>query len=157
MRLVISPTGRRRQESVKPIVGLIVGQAAQAGPTDILTNYCASTLALVPDFLFLVARTGVHIAVNTIDPLRLIEAMVCSLILRQTGVIVNISSSGNSFQFSVFPWSALWKRKQKEPKETKGAKGAKRSKKVLGGFSIIHDLFAIFAPLCPFCFLFQSA
>jgi short-subunit dehydrogenase involved in D-alanine esterification of teichoic acids len=30
------------------------------------------------------------------------KEVVGSMILRQTGVIVNISSSGNSFQFSVF-------------------------------------------------------
>jgi hypothetical protein len=43
----------------------------------ILINY-ASTLSsyLAPDFLFLVARTGEYLAVKTIDPLRLIGAMV---------------------------------------------------------------------------------
>jgi NAD(P)-dependent dehydrogenase (short-subunit alcohol dehydrogenase family) len=72
-----------------------VGQAAAlAGPVDILINN-ASTLGPVP--LRLLADTDCEdfeqaLQVNTIGPFRLIKAVVGSMVLRQTGVVVNISS-----------------------------------------------------------------
>jgi NAD(P)-dependent dehydrogenase (short-subunit alcohol dehydrogenase family) len=79
------------KESVYPIVGQA---AALAGPVDILINN-ASALGPVP--LRLVADTDCEdfelaLQVNTVGPFRLIKAVVGSMVLRQTGVIVNISS-----------------------------------------------------------------
>src|SRR5262249_56553466 len=79
------------KESVYPIVGQA---AALAGPVDILINN-ASTLGPVP--LRLIPDTDCEdferaLEVNTIGPFRLIKAVVGSMVLRQTGVIVNISS-----------------------------------------------------------------
>jgi NAD(P)-dependent dehydrogenase (short-subunit alcohol dehydrogenase family) len=79
------------KESIYPIVGQA---AALAGAIDILINN-ASTLGPVP--LRLLADTDCEdferaLQVNTIGPFRLIKAVVGSMILRRTGVIVNISS-----------------------------------------------------------------
>ena len=79
------------KESVYPIVGQT---AALAGPIDILINN-ASTLGPVP--LRLLLDTDCEdfervLQVNTIGPFRLIKAVAGSMVLRQTGVIVNISS-----------------------------------------------------------------
>ncbi|MGH9940072.1 MAG: SDR family NAD(P)-dependent oxidoreductase [Blastocatellia bacterium] len=79
------------KESIYPIVGQA---AALAGPIDVLINN-ASTLGPVP--LRLIPDTGCEdferaLQVNTIGPFRLIKAVVGSMVLRQTGVIVNISS-----------------------------------------------------------------
>jgi NAD(P)-dependent dehydrogenase (short-subunit alcohol dehydrogenase family) len=79
------------KESIYPIVGQA---SALAGPIDILINN-ASTLGPVP--LRLVADTDCEdferaLQVNTIGPFRLIKGVVGSMILRQTGVVVNISS-----------------------------------------------------------------
>ncbi len=79
------------KESVYPIVGQA---AALAGPVDILINN-ASTLGPVP--LRLIADTDCEdferaLQVNTVGPFRLIKAVIGSMVLRQTGVIVNISS-----------------------------------------------------------------
>lgn len=79
------------KESIYPVVGQA---AALAGPIDILINN-ASTLGPVP--LRLLADTDCEdferaLQVNTIGPFRLIKAVVGSMILRHTGVIVNISS-----------------------------------------------------------------
>ncbi len=79
------------KESVYPIVGQ---SAALVGPVDILINN-ASTLGPVP--LRLIPDTDCEdferaLQVNTIGPFRLIKAVVGSMVLRQTGVIVNISS-----------------------------------------------------------------
>ena len=79
------------KESVYPIVGQA---AALAGPVDVLINN-ASTLGPVP--LQLLADTDCEdlertLAVNVIGPFRLIKAVVGSMVLRQTGVIVNVSS-----------------------------------------------------------------
>ena len=73
----------------------IVGQAAAlAGPIDILINN-ASTLGPVP--LRLILDTDCEdferaLQVNTIGPFRLIKAVAGSMVLRQGGVVVNISS-----------------------------------------------------------------
>ncbi|MCI0490649.1 MAG: SDR family oxidoreductase [Blastocatellia bacterium] len=79
------------KESIYPIAGQA---AALAGPVDILINN-ASTLGPVP--LRLLADTDCEdferaLQVNTIGPFRLIKAVVGSMVLRQTGVVVNISS-----------------------------------------------------------------
>ena len=79
------------KESVYPIVGQA---AALAGPIDILINN-ASTLGPVP--LRLLLDTDCEdfeqaLQVNTIGPFRLIKAVAGSMVLRQTGVIVNLSS-----------------------------------------------------------------
>lgn len=79
------------KESVYPIVGQA---AALAGPVDILINN-ASTLGPVP--LRLLLDTDCEdferaLAVNTLGPFRLIKAVAGSMVLRRTGVIVNISS-----------------------------------------------------------------
>src|SRR5262245_7898031 len=79
------------KESVYPIVGQA---AALAGPVDILINN-ASTLGPVP--LRLIPDTDCEdferaLQVNTIGPFRLIKAVAGSMVLRQSGVIVNISS-----------------------------------------------------------------
>jgi NAD(P)-dependent dehydrogenase (short-subunit alcohol dehydrogenase family) len=76
--------------------GKLAGQApALAGPEDILIND-ASTLG--PVLLRLILDTDCEDferapQVNTIGPFRLIKAAVSLVILRQTGVIVNISSN----------------------------------------------------------------
>jgi NAD(P)-dependent dehydrogenase (short-subunit alcohol dehydrogenase family) len=79
------------KESVYPIVGQA---AALAGPVDVLINN-ASALGPVP--LQLIPDTDCEdferaLQINTIGPFRLIKAVVGSMILRKTGVIVNISS-----------------------------------------------------------------
>ncbi|MDQ3011722.1 MAG: SDR family oxidoreductase [Acidobacteriota bacterium] len=79
------------KESVYPIVGQA---AALAGPVDILINN-ASTLGPVP--LRLIPDTDCEdferaLQVNTIGPFRLIKAVAGSMILRQTGLVINISS-----------------------------------------------------------------
>jgi NAD(P)-dependent dehydrogenase (short-subunit alcohol dehydrogenase family) len=79
------------KESVYPITGQA---AALAGPVDILINN-ASALGPVP--LRLIPDTDCEdfeqvLRVNTIGPFRLIKAVVGSMVLRQSGVIVNISS-----------------------------------------------------------------
>ena len=79
------------KESVYPIMGQA---AALAGPIDVLINN-ASTLGPVP--LRLLADTDCEdfervLQVNTVGPFRLIKAAAGSMILRQTGVVVNISS-----------------------------------------------------------------
>jgi NAD(P)-dependent dehydrogenase (short-subunit alcohol dehydrogenase family) len=79
------------KHSVYPIVGQA---AALAGPVDVLINN-ASTLG--PEPLQLLADTDCEdlertLAVNVVGPFRLIKAVVGSMVLRQTGVIVNISS-----------------------------------------------------------------
>ena len=79
------------KESVYPIVGQA---AALAGPVDVLINN-ASALGPVP--LRLIPDTDCEdferaLQVNTVGPFRLIKAVVGSMVLRQTGVIVNISS-----------------------------------------------------------------
>ncbi len=79
------------KESVYPIVGQA---AALAGPVDVLINN-ASTLGPTP--LRLLPDTDCEdfeqtLQINTIGPFRLIKAVVGSMVLRQTGVIVNISS-----------------------------------------------------------------
>ncbi len=79
------------KESVYPLVA----QAAQlAGPIDLLINN-ASTLGPVP--LRLLPDTDCEdfertLAVNTIGPFRLMKAVLGAMVLRQSGVIVNISS-----------------------------------------------------------------
>src|SRR5262249_50083522 len=79
------------KESVYPIVGQA---SALAGPGDVLINN-ASTLGPVP--LRLIPDTDCEdferaLQVNTVGPFRLIKAVAGSMVLRQTGVIVNISS-----------------------------------------------------------------
>jgi NAD(P)-dependent dehydrogenase (short-subunit alcohol dehydrogenase family) len=79
------------KQSVYPIVGQA---AALAGPVDVLINN-ASSLGPVP--LRLIPDSDCEdfeqaLQVNTIGPFRLIKAVVGSMVLRQTGVIVNISS-----------------------------------------------------------------
>lgn len=79
------------KESVYPIAGQA---AALAGPVDILINN-ASTLGPVP--LRLIADTDCEdferaLEVNTIGPFRLIKAVAGSMILRQRGLVINISS-----------------------------------------------------------------
>lgn len=79
------------KESVYPIVGQA---AALTGPVDALINN-ASTLGPVP--LRLIPDTDCEdferaLQVNTVGPFRLIKAVAGSMVLRQTGLIVNISS-----------------------------------------------------------------
>ena len=86
---IVADVGEK--ESIYPIVGQA---AALAGPIDILINN-ASTLGPVP--LRLIPDTDCEdferaLQVNTVGPFRLIKAVVGSMALRQTGVIVNISS-----------------------------------------------------------------
>jgi NAD(P)-dependent dehydrogenase (short-subunit alcohol dehydrogenase family) len=86
---IIADVGEK--ESVYPIVGQA---AALAGPVDVLINN-ASSLGPVP--LRLIPDTDCEdfeqaLQVNTVGPFRLIKAVVGSMVLRQTGVIVNISS-----------------------------------------------------------------
>lgn len=86
---IVADVGRK--ESIYPIVGQA---AALAGPVDVLINN-ASTLGPVP--LRLLADTDCEdferaLEVNAIGPFRLIKAVVGSMVLRQTGLILNISS-----------------------------------------------------------------
>jgi NAD(P)-dependent dehydrogenase (short-subunit alcohol dehydrogenase family) len=79
------------KESIYPIVGQA---AALAGPVDVLINN-ASTLGPVP--LRLIPDTDCEdfervLQVNTLGPFRLIKAVVGSMVLRRTGLIINISS-----------------------------------------------------------------
>lgn len=79
------------KESIYPTVGQA---AALAGPVDILINN-ASTLGPTP--LKLIPDTDCEdferaLEVNTIGPFRLIKAVIGSMVLRRTGVVVNISS-----------------------------------------------------------------
>jgi NAD(P)-dependent dehydrogenase (short-subunit alcohol dehydrogenase family) len=79
------------KESVYPIVGQA---AALAGPVDILINN-ASTLGPVP--LRLLADTDCEdfertLQVNTLGPFRLIKAVSGAMLLRQSGLVINISS-----------------------------------------------------------------
>jgi NAD(P)-dependent dehydrogenase (short-subunit alcohol dehydrogenase family) len=79
------------QESVYPIVGQA---AALAGSIDILINN-ASTLGPAP--LRLLPDTDCEdferaLQVNTIGPFRLIKAVIGPMILRQSGLVINISS-----------------------------------------------------------------
>ena len=79
------------KENVYPIVGQA---AALAGPIDVLINN-ASTLGPVP--LRLIADTDCEdfervLQVNTVGPFRLMKAAAGSMIVRQAGVVVNISS-----------------------------------------------------------------
>jgi NAD(P)-dependent dehydrogenase (short-subunit alcohol dehydrogenase family) len=79
------------KESVYPVVGQA---AALAGPVDILINN-ASALGPVP--LRPLLDTDCEdfervLQVNTVGPFRLIKAVAGSMALRQTGVIVNVSS-----------------------------------------------------------------
>lgn len=79
------------KESIYPIAGQA---AALAGSVDILINN-ASTLGPVP--LRLLADTDCEdferaLHVNTIGPFRLIKAVSGALLLRQSGLIINISS-----------------------------------------------------------------
>ncbi|HYE72159.1 MAG TPA: SDR family oxidoreductase [Blastocatellia bacterium] len=86
---VIADVGDK--ENIYPIVGQT---AALAGPIDVLINN-ASTLVPVP--LKLLADTDCEdferaLQVNTIGPFRLIKAVAGSMVLRGSGVIINISS-----------------------------------------------------------------
>ena len=79
------------KENIYPLAGQA---AALAGPVDILVNN-ASTLGPVP--LRLLADTDCEdferaLEVNTVGPFRLIKAVIGSMVLRQSGVVVNISS-----------------------------------------------------------------
>jgi NAD(P)-dependent dehydrogenase (short-subunit alcohol dehydrogenase family) len=79
------------KESIYPIAGQA---AVLAGPVDILINN-ASTLGPVP--LRLLADTDCEdferaLQVNTIGPFRLIKAVSGAMLLRQSGLIINISS-----------------------------------------------------------------
>ena len=86
---IVADVGHK--DSIYPIVGQA---AALAGPVDILINN-ASTLGRVP--LRLVADTDCEdferaLEVNLLGPFRLMKAVVGSMVLRQTGLIINISS-----------------------------------------------------------------
>jgi NAD(P)-dependent dehydrogenase (short-subunit alcohol dehydrogenase family) len=79
------------KDNVYPIVGQA---AALAGPVDVLINN-ASALGPVP--VRLIPDTDCEdfertLQVNTVGPFRLIKAVVGSMVLRQTGVVVNVSS-----------------------------------------------------------------
>lgn len=79
------------KESIYPIVGQAT---ALAGPIDVLINN-ASTLGPTP--LRLLLDTDCEdferaLQVNTLGPFRLLKAVAGSMILRHTGVIVNLSS-----------------------------------------------------------------
>src|ERR1044071_9121214 len=81
----------REKENTYPIVGQA---AALARPIDVLINN-ASTLGPVP--LRLILDTDCEdferaLQVNTVGPFRLIKAVVGSMVMRQAGVVVNISS-----------------------------------------------------------------
>lgn len=76
------------------IYPLVAQAAALAGPIDILINN-ASTLGPVP--LRLLPDTDCEdferaLAVNAIGPFRLMKAVLGAMVLRQSGVIINISS-----------------------------------------------------------------
>jgi NAD(P)-dependent dehydrogenase (short-subunit alcohol dehydrogenase family) len=79
------------KESIYPIAGQA---AALAGPVDILINN-ASTLGPVP--LRLLVDTDCEdferaLQVNTLGPFRLIKAVSGAMLLRQSGLVINISS-----------------------------------------------------------------
>ena len=79
------------KESIYPIAGQA---AALLGPIDILINN-ASTLGPVP--LRLLPETDCEdleavLEVNTIGPFRLMKAVLGSMVLRETGIVINISS-----------------------------------------------------------------
>lgn len=79
------------KESVYPILGQA---SALIGPVDILINN-ASTLGPVP--LRLLPDTDCEdleevLQVNTVGPFRLMKAVLGSMVLREAGVIINISS-----------------------------------------------------------------
>lgn len=79
------------KESIYPIVGQA---AALAGPVDVLINN-ASTLGPAP--LRLLADTDCEdferaLQVNTIGPFRLMKAVAGSMMLRQQGLVINITS-----------------------------------------------------------------
>jgi NAD(P)-dependent dehydrogenase (short-subunit alcohol dehydrogenase family) len=98
----VSPTELSHMPATKRasirLWGRLVGQAAAlAGPVDILINN-AGTLDPVP--LRLIPDTDREdferaLQVNTIGLFQLIKTVVRSVILRQTGVIVNISSDAS--------------------------------------------------------------
>jgi NAD(P)-dependent dehydrogenase (short-subunit alcohol dehydrogenase family) len=75
-----------------------VGQAAAlAGLVDILIHNASTLrpipLRLIPDTDYKNLERAVPVnTIDTIGPFRLIKAVVSSMILRQTGAIVNISS-----------------------------------------------------------------
>src|SRR5205085_2408885 len=78
------------KESVYPVIGQA---AALAGPVDILINN-ASTLGPVP--LRLLADTDCEdferaLQINTIGPFRLMKAVAGPMLLRQSGLVINIS------------------------------------------------------------------
>jgi NAD(P)-dependent dehydrogenase (short-subunit alcohol dehydrogenase family) len=86
---IVADVGEK--ESIYPIAGQA---AALAGPVDILINN-ASTLGPVP--LRLLADTDCEdfertLQVNTIGPFRLIKAVSGAMLLRQGGLVINISS-----------------------------------------------------------------
>lgn len=79
------------QQSIYPIAGQA---AALAGPVDVLINN-ASTLGPVP--LRLLADTDCEdferaLQVNVLGPFRLLKAVAGSMLLRQSGLVINISS-----------------------------------------------------------------
>jgi NAD(P)-dependent dehydrogenase (short-subunit alcohol dehydrogenase family) len=79
------------KESIYPIVGQA---AALIGPVDILINN-ASILGPVP--LRVLPDTDCEdleqvLQVNTVGPFRLMKAVLGSMVLRETGVVINISS-----------------------------------------------------------------
>lgn len=86
---IVADVGEK--ESIYPIVG----QATTlAGPIDVLINN-ASTLGTTPLRLLLDTECEDFervLQVNTLGPFRLLKAVTGSMILRQTGVIVNVSS-----------------------------------------------------------------
>lgn len=86
---IVADVGNK--ESIYPIAGQA---AVLAGPIDILINN-ASTLGPVP--LRLLADTDCEdferaLQVNTIGPFRLIKAVSGAMLLRQSGLVINISS-----------------------------------------------------------------
>lgn len=86
---VVADVGEK--ESIYPIVGQAT---ALAGPVDVLINN-ASTLGPTPLRLLLDTECEDFervLQVNTLAPFRLLKAVAGSMILRQTGVIVNLSS-----------------------------------------------------------------
>ncbi len=86
---IVADVGEK--ESIYPIVGQAT---ALAGPIDVLINN-ASTLGPTPLRLLLDTECEDFervLQVNTLAPFRLLKAVAGSMILRQTGVIVNISS-----------------------------------------------------------------
>jgi NAD(P)-dependent dehydrogenase (short-subunit alcohol dehydrogenase family) len=86
---IVADVGEK--ESIYPIVGQAT---ALAGPIDVLINN-ASTLGPTPLRLLLDTECEDFervLQVNTLGPFRLLKAVAGSMILRQSGVIVNISS-----------------------------------------------------------------